>query len=66
MNKYLQTAIESGLVDNVKDWMKTEEYISISSIQINFSVSFNIASAIFNYLIEEGLIKDKPTHKKRT
>lgn len=63
MNKYLQTAIESGVVDNIKDWMKAEKYLSISSIQRNFSVGFPTASAIFNYLIEEGLIENKPTHK---
>ena len=64
MNKNLENAIKSGLVDVIKDWMKTEKYISLSSIQRNFSVGFTTASAIFNHLIEEKLIEDKPTYNK--
>lgn len=64
MDKYLETAIKSGLVDVIKDWMKTEKYISVSSIQRNFSIGFISANAIFNYLIEQKLIEDKPTYNK--
>lgn len=64
MDKHLENAIESGLVDVIKDWMKTEKYISVSSIQRNFSVGFITSNAIFNYLIEQKLIEDKPTYNK--
>ena len=64
MDKYLEKAIESGLVEVVKDWMKTEKYVSVSSIQRSFSIGFITANAIFNYLIEEKLIEDKPTYNK--
>lgn len=64
MDKYLDKAIKSGLVDVIKDWMKTEKYISASSIQRNFSVGFMTSKAIFNYLIEEKLIEYKPTYDK--
>ncbi len=64
MNKYLKTAIESGLVDSIKDWMKSEKYISTLSIQRNFSIGFTTANAIFNHLIEEGLVEDKLTKNK--
>ena len=64
MDKYLQKAIDAGLIDVIEDWLKTEKYISISSIQRNFSVGYDTACAIFNYLIEEKLIEDKPTYKR--
>lgn len=64
MEKRLENAINSGLIDVIKDRMKTEKYISISSIQRNFSIGFISAKTIFDYLIEEKLIEDKPTYDK--
>ena len=64
MNEYLEKAKKNGLVDVIKDWIKTEKYISISAIQRNFSVGFNTSTAIFNYLIEEGLVEKETTYDK--
>ena len=64
MDKYLEKASKNGLIDVIKDWLKTEKYVSISGIQRDFSVGFLTASSIFNYLISEGLIEDKPTYSK--
>lgn len=64
MDNLLEKAKQNGLIDVIKDWMKNERYISISSIQRNFSVGFNTACAIFDYLIEEGLVEKEPTYNK--
>lgn len=64
MNSYLEKAEQSGLLDVIKEWIKTEKYVSVSMIQRSFSVGFNTSTAIFNYLVEEGLIEKNPTHNK--
>lgn len=64
MDKYLKQAEMTGLLDVIKEWMKTEKYISASSIQRNFSVGFKASIAIFDYLIKEKLIENKPTYDK--
>ena len=64
MDKYLEKAEKSGLLNVITDWIKTEKYISTSKIQREFSVGFNTATAIFNKLIEDGLVEEKPTYDK--
>ena len=60
----LNKAYEEGLMDVIKDWVKEEKYVSISKIQINFSVGFNKASAIFEELIRLNLIEKEPFYRK--
>ena len=64
MDVYLKKAEQSGLVDVIKEWMKSEKYISISVIQRDFSVGFNTANAIFKHLVEEGLVEPNPTYNR--
>ena len=56
MDNYLQKASDSGLLDVIKEWIKTEKEISTSKIQRLFSVGYRTATSIINYLVEENLI----------
>ena len=41
--------------------MKTQNHVSVASIQRNFEVNYEIASAIYNYLIDKKLIREMLT-----
>ena len=60
----LNKAYEEGLMEVIKEWVKEEKYVSISKIQLNFSVGFNKASAIFEELIRLNLIEKEPFYHK--
>ena len=64
MDKYLENAKRTGLLDVVIDWLDSKRYVSISNIQLEFSVGYRTSSAVFNYLIDFGYIEDKPTYNK--
>lgn len=53
-----------SLLEVVKDWIKREKYVSITSIQKSFSVGFVTASKVFNALIDDGLIEKDKTYLK--
>ena len=61
---YLEKAKANGLLDVIKDWIKTEKYVSVSKIQREFSVGFNTSISIFEELKREGLIEATPTYSK--
>ncbi len=54
-------------LDEVREWAKEREEISISLIQRNFAVSFPAAKRILEALVEEGLFKEETivTHTGR-
>jgi len=64
MNKLLEKAYKSGLMDVSKEWIKEQKYVSISSIQRSFSISFPLASAIFEELIKNNLLEKESTYKR--
>lgn len=64
MDKYLKKAEMTGLLDVIKDWIKGEKYVSVSRIQREFSVGFNTATSVFNYLVEQNLVEEDPTYSK--
>ena len=64
MDKYLEKAEQTGLLDVIKDWMKNEKYISVSRLQREFSIGYLTASSIFNYLVEENLVEKEQTYSK--
>ena len=64
MDLRLQKTKETGLLDVVEEWIKTEKYISTDKIQRNFSVGFNTAFSILNYLKASKLIEDYETDSK--
>ena len=63
-NKYLDKAIESGLLDVIKDWIKSEKYVSVSRIQREFSVGFITANSIIDYLKDNGIVEKETTDNK--
>ena len=60
----LKKAYEDGLIDVIKEWLKEEKYVSISSIQRTFSIGYSMSSAIFEELINLKLVDDKPFYDK--
>ncbi len=44
------------LYQNIKEWVLTQEYISISRIQIKWSIGFVSAKNIFMRLQNEGVV----------
>lgn len=65
MNEELLKSLEkSGLVDVIKEFIKSERYIDVSILQRNFSIGYVSAKTIFDYLIECGLIEPNATHNK--
>ena len=61
------TTEEDPVYEEVKTWVLSQEYCSMSKIQRNFSVGFNRAGKIFKRLQEEGIVKaapDSPTSVK--
>lgn len=47
----------NSVYDNIKKWVMTQEYTSISKIQRTFSLGFPRAGKMFNRLEEEGIIE---------
>ena len=66
MNKeeLLKKAYEDGLIDVIKEWLKEEKYVSISSLQRSFSIGYGMSSVIFEELINLKLVDDKPFYDK--
>ena len=64
MNKLLEKAYKSGLMDVTTEWIKEHKYVSISSIQRSFSISFSLANTIFEELIKNNLVEKESTYKR--
>ncbi len=63
-NKLLSTAYENGLMEVIKDWIKEQKFVSISSIQRTFSISLPLAKEIFDELIKLNIIEKEPFYNK--
>ena len=57
MNDTLEKDQQSGLLDNIKIWIKQRRHVSVALLQINFSISFPHARKIMEYLQEEGYVE---------
>lgn len=62
--KLLKSLEENGLIDVVKEFIKTEQYVSVATLQRNFSIGYVSAKTIFDYLIECNLIEKNATNNK--
>lgn len=68
--EYLNNAssIKAGSISNnddevfedIKSWAMSQDYVSMSRIQREFSMGFNRAGKLFKRLQEEGIVADKP------
>ena len=56
---------ERAVYESIKEWVKTQEYISMSKIQRECSVGFNKAGRIFKLLQEEGIVALEPESSSR-
>ncbi len=61
MNEYVKQAQETGLISELLEWLQNREYVTVGSIQRDFYIGFTKAKAIFDYLIEEGLLESNLT-----
>ncbi len=62
MDKRMEYAEKSGLLEVVREWIKTEKYIAAWKLQEAFTLDKETADAVFSFLIEEGLIAREPTY----
>lgn len=63
-NDLLTKAYNNGLMDVIKEWLKDTKYASVSTLQRTFSISFPLASSIFNELISLDLVSSEPIYNK--
>ncbi len=56
---------ERAAYEGIKEWVMTQEYISMSKIQRECSVGFNKAGRIFKALQEEGIVALEPESSSR-
>ncbi len=62
MSKLLSRAKASGLLGVVKDWIKSQKYVSVWKLEETFSLKEDMAKAVFDVLVEEGLLAKQPTY----
>lgn len=60
----IDTTIDESLLDVIKTWIQSEEFVSISKLQRTFSISFPRANSIINELISLKLIEHSQTDNK--
>lgn len=68
VNSKLEEAKRSGLIDNIKIWLRHTRFVSVSDLQRRFSLSFPLAVGIMDLLSEEGIVEKgvKPPYKVRS
>ena len=54
---FLESAIRSGLVDKIKEWIKERRRFRVSTLERHFSIIYPNALDIVDLLLEEGFIK---------
>ncbi len=64
MGNSIEYIERSGLLDVVKEWIKTERYITVWKLKEAFTIDEETAITVFSRLIEEGLIAKEKTYDK--
>lgn len=63
-NKLLTKAYDEGLIDVIKEWLKSQKYVSVNSIHDAFSISLDLSTAIFEELIKLELVEKESFYHK--
>ncbi len=48
---------DDGKYQIIKEWVMTQDYVSMSKIQVDFGIGFSRARRIFNQLVQEGIVE---------
>ena len=62
--KLINEIAQSGLLDVVEEWAKSEKFVRIGDIQRSFSVGYVVAKTVLDWLIEHGVIEEEPTYNR--
>ncbi|MCQ2799935.1 MAG: type II toxin-antitoxin system RelB/DinJ family antitoxin [Bacilli bacterium] len=64
LSKSLEKEITDPEVLEIKDWVLKQDYVSITNMVREMKIGFTKAGRLFDKLIREGLIEEKPTGTK--
>ncbi len=48
---------DDGKYQIIREWVMSQEYVSMSKIQVDFGIGFSRARRIFNQLVQEGIVE---------
>ncbi|MDY6393175.1 MAG: macro domain-containing protein [Bacilli bacterium] len=68
MEEEMRSKIEririTGLLEVVRDWVKSKRFVKVGDIQREFSVSYEAANCVLAWLIDEAIVEKEPTFNR--